>query len=152
MSYLNKVLQPGEVFTRIAHLHWRIYFRAIFFGVLAIVFFILGYEHYSYRPYAVILGLVLSAVALLFFVGAWFRQMTLEMAVTNKRVLYKRGFININTLEMNLDKVETVAVQQSIIGRLLDYGKVHIKGTGQSMERLDFIAAPIELRNAIEAR
>jgi uncharacterized membrane protein YdbT with pleckstrin-like domain len=152
MSYVNKVLQPGEQVVRVGHRHWIIYHRAIFFALLAVIAFAVAYEYNNYRPYAVIVGGVLSAVALVFFVGAWFRQLILEIVVTNKRIIYKDGLIKIRTLEMNLDKVETVAVDQSILGRLLDYGTVDIKGTGQSMEKLPDIAAPIELRNAIETR
>ncbi|MGO9006232.1 MAG: PH domain-containing protein [Beijerinckiaceae bacterium] len=152
MSYVNKVLQPGEQVRRIAHRHWIIYHKAIFFALLAIIVFALGYANDAYRFFAVIVGGVLSAVALVFFIRAWFRQAILEIAVTNKRIIYKIGFIKIHTAEMNLDKIETVVVDQSILGRLLDYGTVDIKGTGQTMEKLREIAAPIELRNAIETR
>ena len=75
-----------------------------------------------------------------------------EFAVTNKRVIYKRGFIWRQTAEMNMDKVEAVDVMQSIPGRLLDYGTIHVKGTGAGIEHLHRIASPIALRNAIIAK
>jgi hypothetical protein len=152
MSYVNKVLQPGEQVLRIGHRHWIVYYKAIFFALLALAVFGFGYENYTYRGYAVVTGGVISAVALIFLVGAWFQQAILEIAVTNKRIIHKTGFIRIHTNEMSVDKVVTVTVDQSILGRLLDYGTVSINGTGQSIEDLREIAAPIDLRNAIEAR
>jgi uncharacterized membrane protein YdbT with pleckstrin-like domain len=64
-------------------------------------------------------------------------------------VIYKTGFIQRRTNEMNMDKVESVQVDQSILGRILDYGTVVITGTGAGLEALPGIARPIELRNSI---
>jgi uncharacterized membrane protein YdbT with pleckstrin-like domain len=53
---------------------------------------------------------------------------------------------------MNMQKVETVSVRQTILGRLLNYGTLHVKGTGQSIEHLHMIAEPLALRNAVLAK
>jgi uncharacterized membrane protein YdbT with pleckstrin-like domain len=66
-------------------------------------------------------------------------------------VIYKRGFIWRHTVEMNMDKVETVNVDQSILGRILSYGTIHILGTGQGIESLHGIGSPVAVRNAITA-
>jgi uncharacterized membrane protein YdbT with pleckstrin-like domain len=65
---------------------------------------------------------------------AWFRRWTTEIDVTDRRVVYKRGFIRRHTVEMNMDKIESVDVDQSLIGRLFDYGDVIIRGTGAGIE------------------
>jgi uncharacterized membrane protein YdbT with pleckstrin-like domain len=72
-----------------------------------------------------------------------------EIAVTDRRIIYKRGFINRHTEEMNMDKVASVDVDQSILGRILDYGTVHVaKGpAGQAVER-----AEASDRRSVEAR
>jgi uncharacterized membrane protein YdbT with pleckstrin-like domain len=92
-------------------------------------------------------ALALVAVALL--VQEWFKWWITEIAVTNRRVIYKEGFISLRTNEMNMDKVESVQVYQSILGRMLDYGTVTILRTGEGFETLRTIAGPIELRNSI---
>ena len=66
------------------------------------------------------------------FVSAWFRRWTTEIDVTDRRIVYKRGFINRHTVEMNMDKVESVDVDQSFWGRLLDYGDIIVRGTGDT--------------------
>ena len=62
------------------------------------------------------LGLILAGVGflggLLSFLPAWAKRRTTELAVTNRRVVYKRGFVRRHTIEMNMDKVESVAVDQ----------------------------------------
>jgi uncharacterized membrane protein YdbT with pleckstrin-like domain len=83
---------------------------------------------------------------------AWFRRWTTETDVTNRRVVHKEGFIKRDTFEMSLDKVESVDVSQSIMGRLLDYGDVTILGVGEGKKAIKTIAAPLAFRNFITAR
>jgi uncharacterized membrane protein YdbT with pleckstrin-like domain len=91
----------------------------------------------------------LAIVALVLLFREWFTWWTTEIAVTDRRIIYKEGFISRNTVEMHMDKVESVDVDQSVMGRILDYGDVIVKGTGTGFEPLKRIAAPLELRNHI---
>jgi uncharacterized membrane protein YdbT with pleckstrin-like domain len=84
--------------------------------------------------------------------SAWLKQWTTEIAVTDRRVIYKTGLVSRRTVEMNMDKVESVDVTQDIFGRIFNYGTVLIRGTGASLEPLTTIATPLALRNAITAR
>jgi len=105
------------------------------------------------RTYVVSITVVVFGIGFLItFVHAWFIRWITEFSVTDRRVIYKRGFINRHTAEMNMDKVESVDVDQSMFGRLLGYGTIHVLGTGQGIEHLHRIAHPIELRNAIIAK
>jgi len=73
---------------------------------------------------------------LLFFGGLYslisslIYKISTELAVTNKRVIAKTGLIRRNTIELNHDKVESFRVDQSILGRLLNYGNIDVRGTG----------------------
>ncbi|MBK7147944.1 MAG: PH domain-containing protein [Bacteroidetes bacterium] len=73
-----------------------------------------------------------------------------EFVVTNKRLICKTGLISRKTLEMNLNKIETVNVDQSILGRLLGYGTITIIGTGGTREAFEDIAAPVEFRKRFQ--
>ena len=77
-----------------------------------------------------------GALFLFLFVRTWIDRWLTELAVTNNRIIYKYGLIRRYTAEMNMDKVESVNVVQSILGRLLDYGTIDIMGTGQGFESL----------------
>ena len=91
----------------------------------------------------------LAFVAVVLLIQQWIQWWVTEIAVTNRRVIYKKGFIRRQTNEMNMDKVESVRVVQSILGRMRDYGTVTILGTGEGFETLRTIASPIKLRNSI---
>lgn len=75
---------------------------------------------------------------------------TSEFAVTNKRVVIKTGLIARDTLEMNLQKIESVGVDQSLLGRILGYGDLTIIGTGGTRERFPNIADPVRFRRAFQ--
>ena len=148
MSYAQHVLQPGEQVRQVSSLHWIIYWPGVAVLLLAVVAYWLSDTRllpgiWRYTAYA----LALVGVALL--IQQWFRWWVTEIAVTNRRVIYKKGLIRRQTNEMNMDKVESGQINQSILGRLLDYGDVTILGTGEGFETLRTVARPIELRNSI---
>jgi len=148
MSYVQKVLQPGEQVLHTASIHWVVYWPGILVLILAAVVYGLGSgsQHGAAWHYAAV---ALAIVALVLLFREWFTWWTTEIAVTNRRIVYKEGFISRNTVEMHMDKVESVDVEQSIMGRILDYGDVIVRGTGTGFEPLKRIAAPLELRNHI---
>ena len=95
----------------------------------------------------------LPAIAALYWTAkAWFHRLVTETDVTNRRVVHKTGLIRRKTFEIALDKVESVDVNQTIMGRIMDYGDIEIKGVGQGDERITTIASPLAFRNAITAR
>jgi uncharacterized membrane protein YdbT with pleckstrin-like domain len=85
-------------------------------------------------------------------VTAWFHRWTTETDVTNLRVVHKTGFIKRQTFEMSIDKVASVNVEQSILGRILNYGDVKLASVGDSEEIIKTIASPLAFRNFITAR
>jgi uncharacterized membrane protein YdbT with pleckstrin-like domain len=97
--------------------------------------------------------IILVAVGVFFLALAWFNAWITEIAVTDRRVIYKRGLVSRTTAEMTMEKIETVKVDQSILGRILDYGKVSVLGAGTGTDSLgqlhEPIAAPLEFRNHI---
>jgi uncharacterized membrane protein YdbT with pleckstrin-like domain len=163
MSYVAKVLQPGETVLATGKFHWIIYLWSVFWALLGIVLFVAltgtsvgdfvskqaRFNNNDVATIALLAFLILAAVS---FVRAWFRQWTTELAITDHRVIYKTGFIKRITAEMNMGKVDTVQVDQPVLGRLLNYGTIHIRGTGTGIEHLDRISDPLALRTAITAK
>ena len=148
MSYVGRVLQPGEQVRHVSSTHWILYWPGVVVALLAVAAFWFSgtrplTSFWLYTGYALALG----AVVLL--AQEWFQWWITEIAVTNRRVIYKKGFVRRQTNEMNMDKVESVQVDQSILGRMFDYGNVRILGTGEGFETLHTIASPLKLRNSI---
>lgn len=155
MSYVRSILQPNEQVLIVGKLHWVVYIKTVLFLCVGIISVALEHNFSSeylpnYLEYTTVV--VFGAAALVSFVHAWSVRWITELAVTNRRVIYKRGFISRHTVEMNMDKIESVDVDQSLLGRVLGYGTIHILGTGQGIESLPRIADPLALRNAITAK
>jgi uncharacterized membrane protein YdbT with pleckstrin-like domain len=153
--YIDDILQPGEKVLYSTNAHWIFFLPAILLWILAAVFFVLSGMVPAGSPLIVAcwaLAGIVAAVALYKTVTAWFHRWTTETDVTNLRVVHKTGFISRNTFEMSLDKVESVDVTQSIVGRIFDFGDITIKGVGEGKEIINTIASPLAFRNSITAR
>jgi uncharacterized membrane protein YdbT with pleckstrin-like domain len=152
--YIDQILQPGERVLYSTNAHWIFYLPAIGTWIAAAVLFILSRSITTEG--LVLLCLTASAVvaiaALYWTIKAWFHRWTTETDVTNLRVVHKTGFITRKTFEMSLDKVESVDVEQSILGRILNYGDVTILGVGEGRQTISTIASPLAFRNSITAR
>jgi uncharacterized membrane protein YdbT with pleckstrin-like domain len=152
--YIDEILQPGEKVLYSTNAHWMFYLPAITAWIVALILLILSRS--TSTESVVLLCLAASAivaiVALYWTAKAWFHRWTTETDVTNLRVVHKAGFIKRRTFEMSLDKVESVDVNQSILGRLLNYGNVTVRGVGEGAETIRTIAAPLDFRNHITAR
>jgi uncharacterized membrane protein YdbT with pleckstrin-like domain len=130
--------------------HWIIYLKGAAILVLGIVIGIAGIASGgTLQPWLGWTGLLVGAIGLVMVAGAWIQQWTTEIAVTSRRVIQKTGLIRRHTSEMNMDKVESVLVNQSLLGRIFNYGSIVVRGTGAGMEGLHFIGRPLQLRSAI---
>jgi len=149
-SYVERVLQPGENVRLVATLHWILYVPALLVLVCALVVWLYAGSIPGGEMMWTILAGVLAAIGVIMLFRAWFDRWVTEIAVTDRRVIFKTGFIRRDTNEMQMDKVESVRVDQSILGRVLDYGDVTVLGTGKGeFTRLKTISAPLDLRNQI---
>lgn len=156
MGYVERVLRPGETLRFTSHIHWIVYLPGVVLIILGILAAVL-LRRFEPEPasgfswpslIALGIGVVFGVISL---IGAWWRRFTVEVAVTDHRIIYKRGFIRRHTFEMNMSKVESVHVNQSVFGRIFDYGDIIVRGAGSSFEPLRLIAAPIEFRNNVIA-
>jgi uncharacterized membrane protein YdbT with pleckstrin-like domain len=73
-----------------------------------------------------------------------------ECIVTNKKVIFKTGFLSTNTIEMNLKQIESLVVEQTLLGKILGYGTVNMKGTGGTIETFSQINQPLLIRKKIQ--
>ena len=152
--YIDDILQPGEKVLYSTNAHWIFYWPAIIGWIAAIALLVLAQRATTEGliPVWLSLAAIAALAALYWTLTAWFHRWTTETDVTNLRVVHKTGFIKRRTFEMSLDKVESVDVNQSILGRILNYGNVTILGVGEGRETIDTIASPLEFRNYITAR
>jgi membrane protein YdbS with pleckstrin-like domain len=149
MSYLDDHLLDGERIIYRAHLHWTIFLVPILVVLLGTA---LAIVLYMYEPAYWWLGAVLAGVGLVLAIGPLIRYVGSEFAVTNKRVLSKTGFIQRESDETLLSKVEGISVDQGILGRMLGFGTVIITGSGGTEDAFPRISQPLELRRQIQTQ
>ena len=103
---------------------------------------------WSLWPYILFGALLipLFGVGLLLWLWAWIVFATTELAITNKRVIAKTGLMQRRTIEMFLEKIESIQVDQSVLGRLFNFGSVVISGTGVHSAPFNNISDPLALR------
>jgi hypothetical protein len=158
MGYIEKTLVPGEHVVYRTRLHWIVMFGHL---VLGLVFLVLGgyllfyaYQHQQMPPSNLHMwegaGAVALFIGLLVMVMGSVRRNATEMAVTGRRVVIKTGLASRRTIEMLLNKVETIEVTEPGFGRMLGYGSILIIGTGGTSEPFHRIAHPLEFRSHVQ--
>jgi uncharacterized membrane protein YdbT with pleckstrin-like domain len=152
--YIDEILQPGEKVLYSTNAHWIFYLPAILAWIGAVV--LLGLSRATTIDGIVLLCLSASAIvalaAVYWTIRGWFHRLTTETDVTDRRVVHKTGFIKRRTFEIALDKIESVDVEQSILGRIFNYGDVTIMGVGEGRQTISTIASPLTFRSSITAR
>jgi len=141
-SYLETTLSNGESILLETKISLFPYLIRFIFGGLMLVAALAALGLPNSGPAFVVLAVL--AVAL---IGTpLLRYLTNELALTNKRVVARFGIISLSTLEIRLDKIESVSVQQTLFGRLFGYGSVIVRGTGGSQDPMPNIPDPVQFR------
>jgi uncharacterized membrane protein YdbT with pleckstrin-like domain len=153
MSYVASVLREGETVTHQGKIHWIVYLRSIVLLVIAfLILFFTNTGPLATSDFALagkIAAGLLALVAVWFGIHAFILRWSTELVTTNQRCIVKVGFIRRHTWEINAGKVEGVEVSQTILGRILDYGTILVKGTGSGSAPVRFVQAPVAFRNAV---
>jgi uncharacterized membrane protein YdbT with pleckstrin-like domain len=153
MGYVDQNLISGEKVTYRAGLHWTVFalpvLSAAVLSILGVIALIWGWASEFSWIFA-IAGGILILIACILLIKVWIRKSSAEFAVTNKRVILKTGFIQKDAAEIFLAKIESVGVDQTILGRMLDYGSIIIRGTGGSQQPFPDLSRPLEFRRQIQ--
>jgi uncharacterized membrane protein YdbT with pleckstrin-like domain len=156
MGYIDKNLIDGETVVYEARLPWILFLKlailsAIFIGIAVALFY---FASDSINSGNVVLmrriGGALIVLAIIPLMVGVFRRSAREYAVTNKRIVMQTGVMGRQTEEVFLNKIESIGVEQAVMGRLLGYGTVTIRGTGGSFGPFERVSAPLELRRQIQ--
>jgi uncharacterized membrane protein YdbT with pleckstrin-like domain len=164
MSFVKKSLVPGETLLFDTRHHWIVLLGPLLLSLL------LGLPGLGLVADAIAekdgngipalksvgpegltaIGAVLLVTALIIFGYGLTRRNATEMAVTNRRVLIKTGMASRRTLDLMLSKVESIGVEETVMGRMLGYGSVIVRGTGGTPESFVMIAHPQQFRQSVQ--
>lgn len=129
----EKVLIKGRISEGIFWKSFGVLMIALFFGVIAMP-----------------LGIFLSVVAALSFFYAYLLRTFLLLIVTNQRIFFRSGLLKVDTVQVRLDKVESVEIQRTLTGQMLGYGTVVLTGIGSRYSYIRYLANAAEIRNVID--
>ncbi|NBB15613.1 PH domain-containing protein [Caulobacter sp. SLTY] len=158
MGYITSNLAPGESIRAVVKVHWGILFPAL--STLVVLAVALGFVQAGVLaawlaqadislPVWIPVGVV-AIVCVVNVVYALVYLLTTEIAVTDRKVVAKWGLIGRRTIEQRLGKIESVTVDQGLLGRVFDYGSVYVHGTGSGSTPMRYVARPIWVRREIE--
>jgi len=159
MSYVESNLVPGETVICQTRLHWIVMLWHIVLGCLLLglpgvllLYYALSQTGVESKTLHIMEG---GGVALLVcgvttILMGMVRRNATEMAVTNRRVVIKTGLVSRKTIEMLLNKVESIEVSEPAFGRMLGYGTIVVIGTGGTPEPFHKVAHPLEFRSRVQ--
>jgi len=158
MSYVEKHLIEGETIIYETRLHWIVLvvpvLLGLLFGLTGVAMLVLSGRTAADQAVAheslIVLGVAFLVIALIFIARGVLVRNATEMTVTNKRVFVKVGLAARRTIELLLSRVESIGVEESVMGRMLGYGTVIVHGTGGTPEIFNMIAHPLEFRTQVQ--
>jgi acyl-coenzyme A synthetase/AMP-(fatty) acid ligase len=159
MSYVESHLVPGESVIYQTRLHWIVMLGHVVLGYLLLGLpgaFLIYYGVSQTGIETKTLhtmesgGIALLVCGVLVILMGMARRNATEMALTNRRVLIKTGLVGRKTIELLLNKVESIEVSETVLGRMLGYGTIVVIGTGGTPEPFDNVAHPLEFRSRVQ--
>ncbi len=119
-------------------------------GIFCVALCLVGLWLLSQHTYNPNFAYLCFIAGLLLLVPAYLTYVTSEFAVTNKRVIVKIGIVSRRTMETLLQKIEAISIDQTILGRMCNYGTITVIGTGGTQESFENIAYPMDFRRAVQ--
>jgi uncharacterized membrane protein YdbT with pleckstrin-like domain len=123
-GYINSCLMPGETVIYRTKMHWAIFIMPVIASC-----FIIGIP---------------------WLIRAIIQYLTSEFGLTNRRVIMKQGWISRLSVELLLPKIESFVVDQSVMGRILGFGNIDVRGTGGIQNIFYGIAKPLEFNRKVQ--
>jgi acyl-coenzyme A synthetase/AMP-(fatty) acid ligase len=159
MSYVESNLVPGETVIYQTRLHWIVMLGHLFVGCLLLGLPGVLLLYYAFSEHSMDIntlrlteggGVALLVCGAVVILMGMMRRNATEMAVTSRRVVIKTGLMSRKTIEMLLNKVESIEVSETTFGRMLGYGTIVMIGTGGTSDPFRKVAHPLEFRSHVQ--
>ena len=165
MSYVSNTILPNEKIVLQAHIHWIVLANAFFAWCVAFIIFY-RHDHGLVQRFAVSISnvtmipltwktlmmyqhgaaMLVGLYAIVQTAKGFIRYFCTEFAVTTERVIVKMGFITLDTHELNVNRVTSLTVDQSLLGRILNYGDITVEGMGGALTPIRAVMNPLKFR------
>jgi uncharacterized membrane protein YdbT with pleckstrin-like domain len=143
MGYIENNLVQGETVLYRARISWGIF---ILPALLSAVLIWLATKIHPIAVFLVVLFVVII------FLRLFLLMLATQFALTNLRIIAKRGLIQQHSIEILLNKVESISISQPLVGLIFGYGTVTVIGSGGTHETFKLISHPNELRKRVNGQ
>jgi uncharacterized membrane protein YdbT with pleckstrin-like domain len=147
MSYIDGNLLDGEHVVYRTRLHWLLFAVPVLFTVAVLLPLAWLMANGTWKIFA----WIPLSFGLIVLVATFIKRQSSDFAVTNKRVMMKVGVFATRSIELLLNKIEAIAVNQSLMGRVFGYGDIAVTGSGGTRETFSRIQGPLEFRRAVQS-
>jgi len=149
VGYVERHLLPGERVLYKTRLHWGVFIKPALVVLVGIALMVVLRPVRDPR-WLWMIGAAVALIGLFWGLAHYIQVMTSEFAVTTSRLIFKVGLVSRYTTELLLTKVESIGVQQGLVGRVLNYGDLTVTGTGGAREVFRRVRDPIGFRNHVQ--
>jgi uncharacterized membrane protein YdbT with pleckstrin-like domain len=142
-SYIQQTLLTKEKLLHLTRPHWVIF-------LMPLVLMLFAWVLPAVPPFIDMIARIILLFGIIRAIRAVIFYYTSEYGITNKRVLIKMGWIRRTSLEIYLNRVESIKINQSILGRFLNYGSIRVIGMGGSSDEFSFVPDPVQFRHNVQ--
>jgi uncharacterized membrane protein YdbT with pleckstrin-like domain len=146
-------LLPGENLILKVHQHWIFVAKSLVLPVALLVLVaiadltVIAAAGHHIRTF---LSLGVLALALLWLIVVWIRWRSTSYTLTDQRIMLKSGVFSRSEKIIPIDRIQDCTTRQSIVGRMLGYGRVEIDAAGaQGAEVLLHLPSPGSFRDQV---
>lgn len=158
------ILMPAETLIYRAYTHWLLYFDVMGTFLVTVSGYFLLFDPYSFNENTPKLSLwlveksfsvwtvglsALLCIGILMLLEVAILKHTTELLVTSKRIIIKSGFISRKIIELKLRRFESITINQTLLGRIFDYGSLTITGIGGVKTTLSHVIAPLKFKQTL---
>jgi uncharacterized membrane protein YdbT with pleckstrin-like domain len=147
-------LMPGETLVMKEHQHWIVMIKPLLLPI-AIVVLVALLDAFKTIPSDYRILATLAAVALLglWLIVVWVRWNSRSFTITDRRVILDTGIVSRASKVIALDRVQDISTNQSLLGRMLGYGRIEIDSAGAAgAEVLSALPHPQRFRDEVFSR
>ncbi len=150
MPFAKDQLLPGETLIVQVHQHFLVLLRPILLNIVIAVVLVGLVSAIPQHPYWLLLFYIAPLAYLLWEVYVRSQR---EYVVTDRRVVKQEGVFAVHSFDASLDKVNNVFHEQTLLGRLFNYGLVGLEtASEQGTTVFDYIPDPVRFKNSIVAQ
>ena len=149
-GYVETILGANEKVLVRERQHWFIWVPQFFVSLVIIVIIAVASIFVSQKVSFGIFGLVFIIIPIVIFLRVFLAWLNEEYIVTNRRIVQTEGVVNKNVMDSSLEKINDVVLNQSFIGRIMDYGDLEIlTGSDHGINKLHHIQSPVKFKKAM---